>query len=88
MPLHTKLIRSYQWNILSYGKYASGGGGNNSPPLISMNETKARYAIPKIMEIAPVIMAVPCALCTSGSLMGVTEGGMGLDDGAGVPKIK
>ena len=56
---------------------ASGGGGSSSPPLMSINWTNARYATPKMIEIAPVMMAVVCACFTDGSGTAFTLGGDG-----------
>jgi len=53
-------------NLNNQGKYASGGGGNNSPPRISINCTSARYAIPNRIEMAPVIIAVVCPRASDG----------------------
>lgn len=50
------------------GMNASGGGGSSSPPRISMNCTSSRYATPKMTEMAPVTIAVPCPLASSGAL--------------------
>jgi hypothetical protein len=46
----------------AYCMNASGGGGSNSP-LESNSTVRTMYATPKINEIAPVTIAVPCPGC-------------------------